>query len=311
MDGRRRPRLRLTTRSPVLRFRLLQLLVLLGRRVPVGVMYAIAGAGGTVAWYASRRLRGATREHMQHVFPPTAPCRTIDAAARGAVRSAAYYYADFARYAKLDPALSFDHVDSIEGLDQLFEAYDRGRGVILASAHLGNPEFIAQALAPFFDTVVLTETLEPPRLHAFVHQTRGRSGVRFIPADRSGLREAIRHLRCGRVLGALIDRDVLGSGEPFPFFGERAPMPRGAVELAWSTSAAVVLGLVIRIRPGRYRITLREIPVPTRQQGSADRDADLEAGMRLVVRALEDGIRAAPDQWFALSPIWSYGLGEA
>ena len=292
------------------RLRILQLLVVLGSRVPVRVLYAFAGLGGTLSWYASRTLRATTRDHMRHVFPPTTPRRTIDAAARGAVRSAAHYYVDFARYADLDAAASFDHVDSIEGIEAIFEAYDRGRGVILASAHLGNPEFIAQALAPIFDTVVLTEPLEPPEFHAFVHEIRGRSGVRFIPADRGGLRHALRHLRCGHVLGALVDRDVLGTGDPFPFFGERAPMPAGAVELAWATGAAIVLGFVVRTRPGRYRITLREISVPTRDQGSGDRDADVEAGMRLVVHALEEEIRSAPDQWFALSPIWSYGLGE-
>lgn len=294
----------------MLRLRLLQLLVVLASRVPVAVLYALAAAAGTIGWYASPALRGTTRDHMRHVFPPPTPRRTIDRAARGAVRSAARYYVDFARYANLDPTISFDYVDSIAGIDELFEAYDRGRGVILASAHLGNPEFIAQALAPLFDTVVLTEPLEPPQLHAFVHQIRGRSGVRFIPADRAGLREAIRHLRCGGVLGALVDRDVLGSGEPFPFFGERAPLPRGAVELAWMTDAPIVLGTVIRTRPGRYRIALRDMHVPTRRHGSGNREADIEAGMRQVVSALEDAIRSAPDQWFALSPIWSYGLGE-
>ena len=51
--------------------------------------------------------------------------------------------------------------------------------------------------------------------------------------------------------------------------------------------------------------------VPTRDSGSGDRAADVEAGMRLVVAALETGIRATPDQWFALSPIWTYGLAES
>lgn len=295
----------------MLRLRLLQLLVLVSRRVPVRLLTALAGVGGTLAWYASNSLRATTRDHMRHVFPPSTPRRRIDAAARGAVRSAATYYVDFARYAHLDPELSFDQVDSIDGLAELFEAYDRGRGVILASAHLGNPEFIAQAMSPLFDTMVLTEPLEPPRLHEFVHAVRERSGVRFVPAERGGARQALRHLRCGGVLGVLVDRDVLGSGEPFPFFGERAPLPRGAVELAWLTGASIVLGLVVRTRPGRFRIALRTLEVPTREAGSGDREADLEAGMRVVVSALEAGIRSAPDQWFALSPIWSYGLGEA
>lgn len=295
----------------MLRLRLLQLLVRLGDRVPVGVSYFVASLGASIAWHASGRLRGITRDHMRHVLPASASPRSIDRAALGAVRNAAHYYVDFARYAHLEPDHAFDQVDSIEGMDELYEAYDRGRGVVLASAHLGNPEFIAQALAPLFDTVVLTEPLEPPPLHDFVHTIRSRSGVGFLAADRPGLKTALRHLRCGGVLGALLDRDVLGTGESFPFFGERAPMPAGGVELAWMTGAALVFGTVIRSAPGRYRVVLREIPVPTRANGSGNRNADIELGMRRSVRAIEDAIRLAPDQWFALSPVWTEPLADS
>lgn len=248
---------------------------------------------------------------MRHVLPANASRRTIDSAAREVVRSAAYYYVDFARYANLDTTASFDQIDSIVGIEQLFQAYDRGRGVILASAHLGNPEWIAQSLAPIFDTVILTEQLEPPELHTFVHEIRNHSGARFIPANRRGIREAFHQLRSGNVLGVLIDRDVLGTGELFPFFGEPAFLPTGTVELAWSTEAAIVIGFVLRTQPGRYRITLHEVLVPTRANSSGDRNIDIETGMRLVVQALEDGIRAAPKQWFPLSPVWSnYGSAK-
>ena len=111
--------------------RLLQLLVLAVDRVPVSVLYAAANVGATLAWYASSALRATTRDHMRHVFPAATPRRTIDAAARGAVRSAAYYWVDLARYGKLRPDDVFDHVDSIEGVPAVFEAYDRGRGLVL------------------------------------------------------------------------------------------------------------------------------------------------------------------------------------
>ncbi len=294
-----------------MRLRLLQLLVHVGDRLPVRASYFVADIAATLAWYASGRLRRVTRDHMRHVLPTDTRYGTIDRAAVGSVRSAAHYYVDFARYAHLDPEFAFDEVESIDGVEALYEAYDRGRGVILASAHLGNPEFIAQALGPLFDTVVLTEPLKPRELHDFVHQVRAHSGVRFVAADRPGLRIALRHLRCGGVLGVLLDRDVLGTGELFPFFGERAPMPAGGVELAWMTGAALVVGTVIRSAPGRYRVSLQEVPLPTRVDGSGSRDADIELGMRRSVQALEESIRSAPEQWFALSPVWTEPLATA
>ena len=273
-------------------------------RVPVRVLYALADVAGWVAWGGSGRLRGVTRDHMRHVLGSGASRGAVDAAARGAVRSAAQYYVDFARYAGLEPEAAFEQVDEIDGLEELFAAYDRGQGVVLASAHVGNPEFIVQALAPLFDLMVFTESLEPRALHELVHEVRQRSGVRFVPVSASAVRDGMRQLRCGNVLGMLIDRDVLGTGRPFPFFGERASMPWGAVELAWMSGAAVVLGFVTRTTAGRYRIVLREVSVPHRKDGAGDRAADVEAGMRSVVAELERGIAETPGQWFALSSVW-------
>jgi len=271
----------------------------------VGVLYALADVAGSVVWAASWRLRDVTRNHMRHVFGSGAQRGVVDAAARGAIVSSVRYYVDFARYATLDPESAFEQVDEIVGVEELFAAYDRGRGVVLASAHLGNPEFIAQALGPFFNLMVLTEPLEPRELHELVHEVRGRSGVRFVPAGTRATRESVRQLRCGGVVGMLVDRDVLGGAPPFPFFGERAPMPTGAVKLAWITGAAVVLGFVTKSTVGRYRIALREVSVPHREDSSGDRVVDVEVGMRSVVSALERGITQAPEQWFALSPIWA------
>ena len=286
----------------MLRLLLLRMLVRLARWLPVRALYAAADVAGTAAWYLSPRLRATTRDHMRHVHGPGAARRTVDRDARGCVRSAARYYADFGRYAHLAPERSFEAVDEIEGLDRLFEAYDRGCGVILASAHTGNPEFISQALGPLFDLLVLTERLEPPALHDFVHRIRGHGGVRYIPAGRQGTRAAITQLRSGGVLGVLSDRDVTGGGERFEFFGAPAALPSGAVALARRTGAAIVAGFVLRTTPGRYRISLHAVPPPPR---TADREADVREGMRGLIAAIEQGIRSAPGQWFALQPVWN------
>jgi len=274
---------------------------LLGR-LPAPALDAAAAAAGTLAWYASPRLRATTRDHMRHVLGAHVPSRVRDRAARGCARSTARYYADFARAAHTPPDRVFDAVDEIAGMDAFFRALDRGCGVILVSAHLGNPEFIMQAIGPFdFRTLVFTEPLEPPRLHAYVHRVRRRTGVDFVPADLAGVRDALALLRAGGVVAAVSDRDVLGTARRYPFFGEPAPMPSGAIELARRTNATIIHGTVLRSGAGRYRIDLErvELPFPT-----GDRGADIASGMRTLIAHLERGIRRAPEQWYVLSPIW-------
>ncbi len=292
----------------MLRLAGLWLLVRVGSHLPVRLLYAIAAIAGTAAWYLSRRVRETTRDHMRHVLGVHAPPARIDAFARRCARTTARYYADFARYSRVRPEHLFDHIEGIEGVEHLFAAYDRGRGVIIASAHLGNPEFISQAVAPFGLTVaVITEPLQPRAVHDLVHRVRARSGACYLPATPGGLRDAIRHLRNGGTLGLLIDRDVLGTGRPWPFFGERASLPTGAAELARRTGAALVLGTALRTGPMRYRVMLEPLTLPA---PTGDRVRDVESAMEVLVPALERLVRRDPGEWFPLAPTWS-GVPDA
>lgn len=302
----------------MLRLFALRLLVLVGGRMPSALLAALADLAGTIAWYGSARLRRTTRDHMRHALWPgggESERATVDGvaanrAARGCVRSAARYYSDFARGARA-PAAALDELTAVQGIEHFFAAYDRGCGVVLLSAHLGNPEFLSRAFGALgLDLLVLTERLEPPAVHRFVHRARAAPGVRFLPADRHGLREALRQLRGGGVLGVLGDRDVAESGLAVPFFGERALLPPGPVELAMRTGAALVPAFVLRDGPARYRaVVLPPLMLPSPRHGEqgerGERAAEVAAGMRQVARALETGIRLAPEQWFPLQPVWA------
>lgn len=287
-------------------------LVQVGGRLSVRVAYALAAATGTLTWFASRRIREVTRDHMRHVLGPGAAPRRVDAFARACTRSNFYYYADFARFglASLQgrDLLLFDVVDHTSGLELMFEAHDEGRGVVMIGGHLGNGEVLARAAAPFGLCIgIVTEPLSPPRAHAFVHRIRGAEGTPMFPADARGLRASLAHLKGGGSLGLLVDRDALGTGEPFPFFGERARLPWGAVELARRTGSPLISAWMPRTGPGRYALYVERLELP---EATGDRRADVESGMRVAVDALERAIRRWPGQWFPMSPVWGLDEGE-
>ncbi len=296
----------------MLKFLALWLLVRVAGRLPARVLYRAADIAGTLGWYASAAIRATTRDHMRHALSRGADeplsASEVDRAARGAARSAARYYADFARASHLTADEAFSEVESFEGVNHYFEAADRGCGVIMFSAHAGSPEYIFRSASHLgLDMVVLTEPLSPPRVHDFVHRVRATPGVRFLPADGGGLREAISTLRAGGTLAIMGDRDIQDSGTEVLFFGERCSLPSGAVQLALRTRAALIPVHGTRVGPARFRVN---IGAPLALSRSGDRDADLAAGMRVFARALEQIISGAPDQWFALHPVWS-GLGAA
>jgi KDO2-lipid IV(A) lauroyltransferase len=292
----------------VIQFAGLWLLVRVFAVLPTRVLYAAAWLAGSLLWYASPRVRATTRKHMRHVLGEATPRRERDRAARGCVRTALYYFVDFAQYARMDPNELFDHVDDSTGIGEALHAHDRGCGMLLISAHLGNPEFIVQALGEFsLDLAVVTEPLDPPQLHDLIHRARARTGVKFFPADLSGVRQSLAHLRQGGTLAIVTDRDIQGGATPRTFFGEPAPIPSGVIELARRTGAPITAGTVARTAPGRFRIDLEELVLP---EATGDRAADLESGMEAMIAFLERSIRGFPDQWFPLSPIWPLAANE-
>lgn len=285
-----------------LHFAAIWLLVRVCGRLPARLLAGAADVLGTVAWFASRRLRRVTGDHMRHVLGPYTPRWDRDRAARGCVRTTARYYADFARGPYVPPGSELDRLVAADGIDRFFDAFDHGCGVIVVSAHVGNPEFILRAVAHLgLPLMAVTERLHPPRLDALVGAVRRAPGARLVAADVAGARAALEHLRAGGVLALLADRDVTGSGRAVTFFGERARLPVGVVELALRTGAPVIPAFVLR-EGDRLRLA---IDPPLALPRSGDREGDLAAGMRLLAAALEAGIRRAPDQWFALSPVWS------
>ena len=276
---------------------LIRLLIEVGGRLPLRLLYAAADIAAAVAWLASPRLREITRDHVDHVYARTVDSSRRDRAARGCVRTSAQYWADLARYAHASPGQALGEYVSIEGLDRLREAVDRGSGVLLVTAHVGAPEFavhVASALG--FDVLTLAQVNESAAVNEVLNSARRRHGARFADANLGGVRAALEYLRAGKVVALAADRDLTRSGYVVPFFGERTTLPPGPIELARRTGATVVPGFVLRVGPGRYAMRF-EAPI------------DLAAGTpegatALLAATLEAGIRRAPDQWFVLSPIW-------
>ena len=62
------------------------------------------------------------------------------------------------------------------------------------------------------------------------------------------------------------------------------------------------MGFVRRSSGGGVRV---RIGPPLDLQRTSDREVDAVHGMRLLLRALEEGIRESPEQWFALHPVWN------
>ena len=268
-----------------------------------GVIDIAARITGFIAWNVSSDLRRVTTGHMRQVLPVNSPEKLIDDKAREILINVSRYYFDLGRYPRLIGPNFAEYIDEFSGLEVLFESFDRGKGVIIVSAHLGNPEIVGQAIGQFgLCAGVVSEELRNPLVERYMQKIRSTTGVRFFPTNFNGLLRARRHLRAGGLLALLGDRDIQGNSSDSLFFGAQAPIPDGIVSLAMSTGADVVSFWAPRTGIGKYSLYFKKLSF---MEGDQRDDIARGHNMEVLIGEIEHGITQWPEQWFPLSPIWS------
>lgn len=251
-------------------------------------------------------LSGATRanvsDNIRHVLGPDADEATIKKSTRGAIRSVVRNYFGMIKLPRTKHG-DIENYAVLHGFHNMEEALARGKGVILATAHLGSFDAAVQILAAkSIKTTILVEPLEPPALLNHVIWLRESMGLSCLPAQLSSLRGMIRRLHRGETILITCDRDFTNDGIRMDFFGVETSMPAGVVRIAMKTGAAVVPAFNLLREDGRHDI-FWEPAIDLLPEG----DGAVEKNVEQVTRYVEKYIKRAPDQWVVTVPIWANG----
>lgn len=269
-------------------------------RCPRKVGYLWATLLGDLAYFLGRRQRRVVTEHMRQALGPEASSAQIQRAVRHVFRNAAKNYLDILRLPYLKPPY-FDQTITIHGEHYFHEALARGKGVIIATAHLGNPELTVQVAAGWVRLTILAEPLRSAPLFRLMTQLRESQGLSTLPATAAGLKTLVRRLRQGEVVAVACDRDLQGKGIPVEFLGRETLLPTGAIDLALMTEAALLPTFNVR-REGEHFSIYVEPPLNLRRNGS--RQESVAENVRSMASVLERYIRWHPDQWVVFAPLW-------
>jgi Kdo2-lipid IVA lauroyltransferase/acyltransferase len=188
----------------------------------------------------------------------------------------------------------------ISGWDELKRAIDRGRGVVMATAHLGNWELGGASLAVRGIGVDAVVQRQRNRLvDRDIVAAREKLGLRVI--DRKNASKLVLPaLHAGRVVGFVADQDAGRNGVFVPFFGQLASTHRGAALFALRAEAPLFVGVAVRMPGGSYECRTSEVLV--------DRSGPVEDVVTRMTAAfterIEAEIRTAPEQYFWVHKRW-------
>ena len=245
----------------------------------------------------------AIRENYARILREPTDSENVVASAREMIDQHSYHWIDFFYVAQRSFQEAQGLVAGIEGYEKIVEAESRGKGVILATAHLGN-WYLGGMLLGGLDHPIHV-VLKPDRfpiVEKFRSEIHRKWGVEEIPVGEtflSGL-AVVQALARGQVLGIQCDRDFNNTGVAVDFFGRPAYFPRGPFTAAMVSGAAMLPSFILR-EGDRYRIVI-ENELPIRRDGS--HSEALRANVEQFVRLLETYVRRYPTQWYCFYPFW-------
>ncbi len=190
----------------------------------------------------------------------------------------------------------------VEGLEHFDRVYNRGRGVIAVTWHVGNFELLATYMGSLgYKVAAIGRELYDKRLNKLLVENREAGGLVNIDTKES-VRRILQLLKDGYALGVLIDTDSIRVKSKFiPAFGKLSWTPVGQSILGLRSGAGLVP--IACIRNGkRYKIIIKpEVTI----KSSGDFEKDVYNITKLSTEVWEEIVTEYKDQWIWMHNRWN------
>lgn len=190
----------------------------------------------------------------------------------------------------------------ITGLENLTKALEKGKGAVVFTAHISNVEWGAGRVAAEgykMWATGLSRPFEPT--NRFFQTRRQAKGVRILYVNRS-LLDVFRILKNNEVIAMPTDWDSQGTAQLYDFFGKKAYIPAGPVEIAMKSGAALIPCFIHRTDKYNYFIEMEE---PIKFETVGDKKELVRINTSKMASVLEKYIKKYIDQWEMFHNIWA------
>lgn len=169
-----------------------------------------------------------------------------------------------------------------------------GRGLIVASAHLGNWEVAARAVSQIKPVCVVYRPVNNPHLNAQLHAGRSGERLRLLSRLEPDPMRFLQALNQGEVLALMIDQHVSEGRIQVNFFGRPAWTSRSVAMLQFTTRAPLVVA--VAVRTGTLKFEVHAVG-PLRVPRTGDRERDVHDFLQSLTTEVENLARRFPGQY--------------
>jgi len=182
------------------------------------------------------------------------------------------------------------------------DAKRKGKPIIFMTAHYGNWELLALAIAAKFGALsIVGRPLDSKVMDEILKRNREQFDIELIP-KKGAMRPLIKALKNGRSVGLLVDQNTSkNDGVLIDFFGKKARHTPAVAILAKRMNAIIIPTFIQTDDHTVYTISFY---TPLEMKDSGNKDQDILENIQAQADITEQVIRQKPDEWFWLHRRW-------
>lgn len=286
---------------------IVRFLVFIFRLLPYDLAFSMGEFIGYLLYLIDKKHKNIARENLEKAFCKEKNTRAeyrgkreIDAIIKEVFKNIGRSFIEFINLPKLKNKLR--EIVKIEGIENLHKAFEKKKGVIAIVSHFGNWELIGATFPTIYpgrcsaiafpQGNVLTDKL--------INDIRRNAGLKIIFTGPS-VKNVLKSLNKGEIVGFLADQDAGDGGVFVDFFGKYASTAKGPISLALRSGVPVIMAFIMRENRKTHRMVITEELI---LNITGDEEKDILVNTGKWVRILEDFIRKYPQQWFWVHRRW-------
>ena len=241
-----------------------------------------------------------TIEHLRLIFGDRWNEEKILATAQAVYESLGKNLFDAVKISHASPR-KFHTLVQHDDLSEFKAAFDRGKGMIVITAHIGCFEMLLHFFARHgFKSFAVGTSSFDERLDEIIRSLRSGEDIDYMDRNESP-RKIIRMLHDGQAFGVLIDQDTSVDGVFAQFLGRTAYTPSGPLRMAMRYKIPTVVATTVR-RPDNSHYVFISKVLELADSGNFERD--LAANVQKANDLICETIMRFPDQWVWMHRRW-------
>jgi KDO2-lipid IV(A) lauroyltransferase len=256
---------------------------------------------GRLMWKYYHRGRQRALDNLRASFPDKDE-KWREAVGRRSFEQIVMLAVDILFTPRLVKAYNWRHYARFTNIERPKQMMLDGQGLLLVTGHYGNFEIMGYLLAAFgLNIYSIARPLDNKYINEYLLGVRERTGQKII--DKKGASDLMEHIASsGFSLGFIADQDAGKKGIFVDFFGRQASTYKSIGLLAMTYTMPIVIGCTRRVGDRfffEYECT--RIIMPHEWQ---DKDDPLRWVTQEYTKAIEEGIRKDPSQYWWLHRRW-------